>query len=151
MRWSRFAVLLLIGCADPTSPQDDLYVAASVSSTSIRAGEPLTITVVVKNTGKRGHVVSELSACSPPFEVTTTAGTVVAPAYPLCLLVGVSRKLAPGEVYSRTLNWHGEGVSGKAWPSPDVRFLAAGEYQLRPRILSEAGRITGKPIPIRIE
>src|SRR5688500_14937807 len=129
MRWSRFALLLLIGCADPTSPQDDLYVAASLSSTSIRAGDPMTITIVVKNTGKRSHMVSEFNACYPPFEVATTHGSVVAPAPAICLLVGYGpRTLAPGEVYSRAFSWHGDGMGGSRWPSPNVRFLDAGEY-----------------------
>jgi hypothetical protein len=155
MRWSRLGLLLLIGCADPTSPQDDLYVAASLSSTSIGAGEPMTITVVVKNTGKRSHLLPEFFACFPPFEVTTPAGTAVAPASALCLFGGSSMSsminLEPGGVYSRAFSWHGEGMGGEPWPSPAARFLAPGEYRLRPRVRSREGRIPARSIAIRIE
>jgi hypothetical protein len=121
-----FGLLLLAACSgDVTAPlaiQDtELVVVASISPSTFRAGDSVTVVVTVVNRSDVSQAI-ELNQCSRAFVVTTTDGSVVGPDAVGCLLYSARMALAPGASYSWSVPWFGRGSA------PFSPMLKPGDY-----------------------
>jgi hypothetical protein len=154
MRVARLVVLLVLAsCADPISIEKQLVATATVSPDVIQVGEPATVTITVKNVSGRTHDVGQ-SECPPAFEILEADGTVLGPIRMLCNAVGrPPRKLASGEVFTRTYTWRGEreyAWRGERSLVSAHEYLAKGTYLIRPWIGVRGGALPAEAVPIVI-
>jgi len=145
-------VLLLatLACSNPSSPDSGLKVETSVSASTARAGESITVNVHVTNLGLNTRSVAP--ACPGPFNVLTPSGERVDPSEPLCALILIAvTELGPGE--SRTFS----GQLGAVRPTETVGYswttVPPGTYQVQGFIgdMQEGTAITGNSREVSIE
>ena len=146
-------LLLLIGalaaaaCDDgSTEPADDLRVMMTVAPTSFRAGEAVTVTVTVANTGSVDRKVALQPACPQPFTVQTPAGADVGTTVEICNLMLVPPRNVPaGGSVAVTALWRGG-------PSFVGGSLAPGEYVMRgvATALDPARTLRSEPVTVRV-
>lgn len=138
-------------CSSPVSPRDDLRMETSLSATTIRPGEPVTISVIVTNDGKQIRRIStDYDVCPAPFVVIAGDGTSVRP-WSLCTAaLTPPKELAPGRSMTLTVEWSGDSQPGRA-EGPESSMLPAGSYQLRGSIfVVGGGLLEGPPMELRI-
>jgi hypothetical protein len=128
MRLYPLAILALAACGSSSAPTGDLEVVTTVSPAAFRVGESVTVTVGIINRSDAPRTI-DANGCPSPFIVTTTDGTIVAPAEQICSLGAVTKTLAPGERYERTENWTGRARAGDI--HAPATFLSPGSYVVR--------------------
>jgi hypothetical protein len=99
---------LLGGCGVTDASPPPLGVSVTTSSSELRAGEILGVTVTVVNRGST-PVTTVIDPCGYQFEVTTLSGERIGPRG--CFLMSLGwRTLAPGETRTIQTNWLGESA-----------------------------------------
>ena len=146
-------LLLLVAalaCSDAASPNRDVLVEASLSATTIRPAEPVTVSVVVTNRGKHTRrIMGDSGFCPAPFIVTAGDGTVTRPATLCTAIASPARELAPGESLTLTSEWTGDARPGFSTESSSM--LSPGSYQLRGSVaVIGAGEVFGSPVEVHI-
>jgi len=127
MRIVLAAVFLLAACArDITAPARALIVTASVSPSTFRAGDSVTVLVTVVNRSDQPQSI-ETNQCGRAFVVTPPSGAEVGPDPLPCLAYSAPRSLAPGEQYTWSDSWYGRGSVPESTPhlQPGA-YIAAG-------------------------
>ena len=147
MRMRLVMLMLVSACASPMS-LPNLSVTTTLSTSEIRAGEPVVVTVVARNAGDKTVRINS-SPCTPLFVVMTQDGAVVGPAEHFCALSLMTRDLAPGESFTFVGQWTGDAQSGGIITSPPS-MLGPGTYTLRGQVLSDVGFIKSESVTIRI-
>lgn len=142
-------MLAVVSCSSPVSPSADLRVETTMSTTTVRPGDAVTVSIVLSNHGALPHRVYA-DVCPDPFVVTRADGTVVGPAERLCALISpLMVDLAPGESYTITVPWTGDARAGMLQIPPPV--LPAGAYRLQARIMTQGGIVVeGTPVEIHV-
>jgi hypothetical protein len=134
------ASLVALGCSDPAGPGDLSIVVAS-SASAVHAGDKVTVTVTVLNTGSRGHVLT-VTGCPKPFHVFAPDGNRVIPGE-ICSSPPGILTLERGDSYSFTFDWTAETTTfsgGTTVKHP----LAPGRYALRGAVVAnEFGLLVG--------
>src|SRR5262245_21231388 len=125
-------LMLASACAGPMSPPN-ISVNTTLSTSEIRAGEPVVVTVVARNAGDK-TVRINTSPCTALF-VVMSQDAVVGPAERFCALSLMTRDLAPGESFTLVGQWIGDAQSGGMIKSPPS-ILGPGTYTLRGQVLS---------------
>lgn len=139
-------VAVLAACSSPTSPADDLAVATTVSPSSFRSGDQVTVLVTVTNRGKRPWAIN-LGACLHPFVVVNDRGEVVAPGSRICAANSSQKELQPGETYAFEHQWTGENRDPA---SSTITMIPAGTYTLRGHVLVGSQVLAGDAVTIHI-
>lgn len=148
------AVALLVGAGcgnDVTSPAESLRVTTTVSPATFRAGDSVTVTVVVTNDGSRTHYVFA-QPCDDPFQVFDGSGRAFARVPRACTLVSY----APTRTQvTLTRVWRGYVGAPSVTPGgvSDGTPLPAGEYALRGVVRATDGEgplLVGPPVAVRI-
>jgi len=118
-------VLLLSACGrDLTAPRPALLVTASVSRTSFRAGDTVTVLVTVFNRSSQPQTIDGFPCVI--FEVTAQDGSVVGPNGRFCSADLVLKTLAPGEQFSLSQSWNGAALGNGA--GAPIVMLPSGTY-----------------------
>jgi hypothetical protein len=142
---------LLAGCLDTTSPKDAVVVTGVASTASIRAEQPVSITLTIHNRGDEAIQLA-IDECIPPYEILNARGEVVGPGPRVCTLALYAPTVVPpGSSTTYTTTWAGEALSGD--PSVTRPFLGPGDYTIRPRVRVDAeggGFVYGNSIPISV-
>jgi hypothetical protein len=138
----------IAGCvnSNPVTTADSLVVTTSLSSTTVRSGEPVAVTIKVEN---RGPSVVQIAAnlCPEPFQVSNAAGTKVGPGLRICSAIAVFRELAAGEQFVYSEGWAGDAIQ-EIGSAP--RLVAPGTYQIRARVPFVGGVAESPPISLQI-
>lgn len=146
------AALAATGCGDSaTGPANGLTTTVGVAPVAFRAGDPVTITVTVTNSGARTRSVLA-DPCEDPFTVTAADGTVLPPAPRICTLLPLPpREVAPGGgSVSITRDWRGD-VGSPSGGSLGAS-IAPGRYLLRGfvRTADRTTVVTSAPVSIEV-
>ena len=142
---------LLAGCLDTTSPKDAVVVTGAASVASIRAEQPMSITLTIHNRGDEAIQLA-IDECFPPYEILNGRGDVVGPGARVCTLALYAPIVVPaGGSTTYITTWAGEALSTD--PSIVRPFLGPGDYTIRPRVrvdVEGGGLVYGNSIPITI-
>jgi hypothetical protein len=122
-----FGLLLLAACSSDVTaplsiPDTELVVVVSISPSTFRAGDSVTVVVTVVNRSDLPQAI-ELNQCNRAFAVTTAEGLVVGPDAGACLLYSARMDLKPGASYSWSVPWFGRGSAQTSTPA-----LKPGDY-----------------------
>lgn len=136
MRRIAIAAVLLAAChAAATAPAGNPHVAVAVTPTAVRAGQAITVTLIVRNPGSE-RVVVQTRPCEPAFVVLDARGTVVGPGGPLCTGSVTSRTLGPGAVDTVRGGW-----------TTDV---APGPYTVQGRVQTSGGTAPSEAVTLHV-
>jgi hypothetical protein len=138
-------IAIIAACVHPlTGVAGDLSVTTTVTPAQFRAGDRVSVLVVVTNTGLRTHTISG-KTCPQVFAVESPDGTVVGPSAPVCTMEAVNMTLSPGATYSWTQSWTGDGVG--VFGKPTV-LLPPGIYSVRGAMIPSGSRNPGATVNI---
>lgn len=146
-RLSLLALLATIGCQqDPAVPkvtEDPVSITLTVSTRTLKVGQPDTLKVVVKNNLTGAVRIFFSTTCMVFFTVRAQDGTVVSPrdGRPECLPVPSQMNLAQGGTQTFTTIWTG----GFAFNPPDTQAkVAPGSYFISAALVA-SGYLTEAP------
>jgi hypothetical protein len=140
-------MLLLGACAEPTGAKQRLGVSVTTSAPIVSVAHPITVTVTATNEGSRPVEVIA-NGCPEAYRVISTSGATVAPGPTFCALIGMDRRLQPGERIVFSYTW-----AGTTRPSPDRPLVAlpAGAYRLQGVVQTYDGEVSSDPIEVRVQ
>lgn len=138
-------IAIIAACVHPSTPFDgDLLVTTTVTPAQFRAGDRVSVHVVVTNTGLRAHSING-NTCPRMFVVESPDGTYVGPSTGVCTMELVTMTLSPGATYSWTQSWTGDGVGDALKPAA---MLQPGIYSVRGRMIGSGSRNPGATVNI---
>ncbi len=138
-------IAIIAACVHPTTPFDgDLLATTTVTPAQFRAGDNVSVHVVITNTGRQAHTING-NTCARMFVVESPDGTYVGPWTGVCSAVALNMTLSPGATYSWTQSWTGDGVGDVEKPVP---FLPPGIYFVRGRMIGRGSRNPGATVNI---
>lgn len=149
-RWTPFLALLIAGACqqDPTIPRhrDEILLRLTVRKTTIRIGEPDTITVTATNNFGEGISIRFPNACQVFVYIRDPRGRIVTPGRGwTCLPVVTTLTLAKDESKSFQFVWTGlSEFAGGLQPES----LAPGEYFATATL--QAGDFAVHAPPVRV-
>lgn len=141
-------LLVLASCRErSTEPADVISVNTALSSTTLRTGEAVTITVTATNISTR-PVTIQGNTCPRPYVVLQGA-EAVAPGGMVCPAISIPIDLAPGGSHTFTYRWAGDRRKDEPTLSSTIQ-LAAGSYTIRGVVAGGPGEVLGNPVTITI-
>jgi len=145
-----FTLLAAVACGDPASPYRDFELKASVSATTLTAGQAILVNVVATNRGSETQRIVSMP-CQPAFEVTTSDGTTVEQVLHACLAIATNVDLGPGESFTFVSSWKGDARPGPGEANRNVleasNLLPSGTYILRGKL----GTVYSAPVQLEIK
>ena len=144
------AAALVAGCGDSTGP-DALQVGTGVTPTQFRAGDPVTVSVAVRN-NRSTTITIDPDPCQDPFTITTAAGAPVPMASRVCRpVLAPPRALRPGEELAIVRDWSGD-VAPRQPTLGAGDAIAPGEYRVQGFVTSPEGRTLarGSAVTVRV-
>src|SRR3954463_16040503 len=105
------ALITVVAACSSTDGPDSLSVSTTVTPAQFRAGDRVSVHVVVRNTGFQTRTVAS-NSCPQAFVVLAGNGTISGPREELCTAQAEFVTLRPGEEFSKTEDWSGDALGG---------------------------------------
>lgn len=121
---------------------DSLVVTIAPESATVRARQPLRMTVSVRNAGATVQTIQVSSGCYFDYEVLSASGEVLGNSGQMCTQVMGQRDLKPGASFEGVLVWV-PGLAGNVSP-------ASGQYSVRGVLLRIGAPVRSAPVTVRL-